>query len=872
MTDVELTPAQAAAIATAHEMVDAGIPVFVASRNSGAGPEFLYPKGWETTKPSHDWVNRWRPGMALCAVTGVVADVLDTDPRNGGAESRVDLTNAGVWPRVYGTVNTPGGGTHEWITRTRVAKASPAAGIDLQAGEDNGEGRGFVFAPPSVRRAKGGPHDGQDVEYTWDAEPDLAWLTDWTDEGDGTQEALAAIVRAGRARRTPVKTKRAGAAAEANDDDPFDVAGAMWEVASATRVIQGQLAAVEAARDGTVNSALGGAARLIGRFVGGGFLTEDEAATQLMDALKRGGVHSDAWNVANGRAWTAGTVIGAAIAKGQEEPWDVVVQEEEAFPEEARDEPGEKVARAPGAALPDLCITTTADMTYWLQSALGSGSLSGFFTRSGAVVHTPRINDLGYVPPRDDHDENGPTQIQAVTPGQLTAKIQYGHRCYKVIKEKEKDGGQEREVAALFPLEAAKRAVDAPEAMVMLRALAGVTHTPMVRRDGSILDMPGYDAASGYLFLPGLGVNVPAVSETPTQEEVAKAVNLLDEMVAGFPFVTKEDRVNYYGLLITPLLRMLAPPSYKAFFIGAHQPGSGKTLLADIVRILHGGILRSEMPGDEPEIKKMTTSLLATTSAPVVHIDNVTGVLRSATLAGLLTSSGELEDRELGKTGNVKFTNDRVWVFTGNNPSLGGDMVRRTITIMIDPNMANPERREFAIQDLPAWVEGNRNRLLHALMVIIRHWVASGKRPSVRAQSDSFATWEACLGGMLESAGVPGMFDQESGQRAATGGDDDGLASLLEHINAGHGSTPWTVSQLLTAEPDEFRADAREWLPSPILDKLQRSEAGGRKSLGRWLMNRLGRWVTTDEGVSLVLREAGKDRSKVALWKVETRS
>jgi hypothetical protein len=871
MTD--LTPEQAAGIATAHAMVDAGIPVFVASRNHGAGPEFLYPKGWETTKPSHAAVDRWRPGMAMCAVMGVVCDVLDTDPRNKGDESRVDLTNAGVWPRVYGTVLTPGGGTHEYITRTRVAKASPAPGIDLQAGDDKGEGRGFVFLPPTVRRAKGGPNDGQDVAYRWEAEPDLDWLTDWTDEGDGTQDALASLVRAGRARRTPVRTKAKGQAAERDDDDPFDTVYSAWDAESAQRVINGQLQAVEAAKDGTINGALGGAARLIGRFVGGGFLTEDDAAQALMDALARGGVHSDSWNAANGRNWTAATVIGAGLARGQEEPWEVMVTQEPEFQDGPGEEPEVAPARAPGTAAPDLCITSAAEMTYWLQAALGSGSLSGFFTRMGAVVHTPRINDLGYVPPRDEHEENGPAQIQAVTPGQLTAKIQYAHRCYKVVKDKEKDGGQEREVPALFPLEAAKRAVDAPEAMVMLRALAGVTHTPMVRRDGSILDMPGYDAASGYLFLPGPGVNVAQVPDAPTPEEVSSAVALLDEMVAGFPFVTKEDRANYYGLLITPLLRMLAPPSYKAFFIGAHQPGSGKTLLADIARILHGGILRSEMPGDETEIKKMTTSLLATTSAPVVHIDNVTGVLRSATLAGLLTSSGELQDRELGKTSNVTFTNDRLWVFTGNNPSLGGDMVRRTITIMIDPNMANPERREFAIQDLPAWVTTNRNRLLHALMVMIRNWVALGARPAVRAQSDSFATWEAALAGILEAAGVAGAFDQESGQRAAMGGDDDGLAALLEHIYSGFGDKPWTVSELLTAEPDEFRADAREWLPTVILEKLQRSEAGGRKSLGRWVMNRLGRWVTTDEGVSLVLREAGKtSRTKVALWRVEKRA
>lgn len=866
----ELTPAQEQGLAIARRMVEAGIPVFVASRNSSdRGPEFLYPKGWETTKPSLDWVNRWRPGMALCAVMGVVCDVLDTDPRNDGHVSRMDLMQAGVWPRVYGTVLTPGGGTHEYITRTRVAKASPSAGIDLQAGDDKGEGRGFVFLPPTERKAKGGSRSGQVVEYAWEAEPDLEWLTDWTDEGDGTQTALADLVRAGRARRTPVRSGVKGQAASTEDDDPFDTVYSAWYPEAAQRVINGQLQAVEAAREGTINGALGGAARLIGRFVGGGFLTEEDAAQALLDALARGGVHSDSWNVANGRNWTATTVIGAGLAKGQEEPWEVMTSQEAELPDVPRDEPGVVPARGPGAAVPDLCITSAADMTYWLQGALGSGSLSGFFSRMGQVVHTPRVNDLGYVPPRDDHDENGPAQIQAVSPGQLTAKIQYAHRCYKIVRDKESK--EEREVPALFPLEAAKRAVDAPEAMVMLRSLAGVTHTPMVRRDGSILDEPGYDATSGYLFLPGPGVNVPDVPAEPTAEEVARAVALLDEMVAGFPWETKEDKANYYGMLITPLLRMLAPPSYKAFFIGAHQPGSGKTLLADVARILHGGILRSEMPGDEPEIKKMTTSMLATTSAPVVHIDNVTGVLRSSTLAGLLTSSGELQDRELGKTSNVTFINDRVWVFTGNNPSLGGDLVRRTIMVMIDPNMANPERREFAIKDLPAWVARNRNRLLHALMVMIRHWVASGSRPAVRAQSDSFATWEACVAGILEVAGVPGAFDQESGVRAAQGGDDDGLAALLEHIHEGHMDRPWTVRELLTAEPDEFRADAREWLPTPILDKLQRSEAGGAKSLGRWLLNRLGRWVTTDEGVSLVLREAGKNRSKVAQWRVEVR-
>lgn len=869
---MELTEVQRQGLAIARAMVEAGIPVFVAHRNSGPGHEFLLPKAWQTTRPDVRAVERWRPGMALCAVTGVLADVIDTDPRNGGDVSRQEIIDAGMWPRVYGVTGTPGGGTHEYIHRTKVAKAVLAKGVDLQAGEDDGNGRGFVYLPPTERKAKGGPRDGQMVEYAWVEPLDVEYLADWTDEGDGTTEHLTFLVNNARARRTPVAGK-ARAASNVDDDDPFDTVWSAWTPESADRVIRGQLAAVEAARDGTVNSALGGAARLIGRFVAGGYLEREQAEAMLVEALARGGVHSDSWNVANNKNWTAATVIGAGMANGEREPWDVMITQESDVAAPARDEAGiqEPAPAQVGQRVPDLCITTAAEMTYWLQSALGSGSLSGFFLRMGQVVHTPRVDEAGYVPPRDEHDENGPAQIREVNPGQLTAKIQYAHRCYKLVKQKEKDGGQEFEVPALFPLEAARRAVDAPEAMVMLRTLAGVTHTPMVRADGSILDMPGYDAASGYLFLPGPGVRVPPVPAAPTTSEVESAVALLEEMVAGFPWEAKQDKANYFGMLLTPLLRMLAPPSYKAFFIGAHQPGSGKTLLADVARILHGGILRSEMPVDEAEIKKMTTSMLATTSAPVIHIDNVTGILRSSTLAGLLTAEGEIQDRELGSSRNLTFTNDRVWVFTGNNPSLGGDMVRRTITIMIDPNMANPESRSFAIQDLKAWAAANRNALLHALMVMIRYWVSQGARPAVRTQSDSFATWEAIVAGILGACGVEGEFDEQSGRRAAAGGDDDGLAALLDYIWTTRGEEKWTASQVLTAEPDEFRASAQEWLPTMILEKLARSEAGGRKSFGRWLMNRMGRWVTTDEGEALVIREAGKDRNKVSQWRIERR-
>lgn len=885
MTD--LSPEQTAAIQIAHDLIDMGVPIFSAPPHSSQ--EFARPDAWQTFKPNHIQVERWKPGWAMCMITGVVFDVLDVDPRNGGQAGWDELVAASAVPLEWGLAETPSAGSHFLINRTHLAKTSkvtPAGGVDLQAGEDNGEGRGYIYIAPTVRVSKFGPNEGQAVPYRWLAPP-----TRPTDRPDPALDNLVAQVTMTRGRRRPISsvgtkvgTKQLPSTRD-NDLDAFaDMASDAWTAESADRVIDGQLAAVTAAREGEINNALGGAARVLGRFVAGGYLTEDEATASLLEALETGGVHSDRWNVANGKTWTAATVIGAGLANGAQEPWEVesatsseqshsAMASNQGAPAESAGVTGDGGHLAPASrgSFPRLEVTSAADMAYWLQSVLGSGQLSGYFLRGGQVVHTPRVDDLGYVPAKAEEDENGPAQIQAVSAPQLAAKIQYAFSCYKTVDEKDDQGkktGQKREVPALFPLEAAKRATDAPEAMAMLRGLAGITHTPMVRADGSILAAPGYDPATRYLFIPGPGVDVARVPDAPTADDVDKAVGLLHTMLDAFPWETKDDFANYLGLLLTPMLRLVTPPSYKMFGIGAHQPGSGKTLLADVATILHGGVLRSEMPEDETEMRKQTTSILATTSAPIVHIDNVTGVLRSSTLAGLLTAGQPLQDRELGSSRMITTTNDRVWVVTGNNLSLGGDLVRRTIIITIDPNMANPETRSFAIADLKGWTLAHRNELLWALLVMIRAWVAAGRPLADRRQSDSFAKWEATVAGILAVCGVPGEFDQMSGKKAATGGDDDGLAAVLERIWETQENGDWTVAMVLEPASGEWAISDMDWLPSPVLDKISRSLAAGKKTMGYWLRNRIGRWVSGSDGHSYVIREAGK-RNGSALWCIE---
>jgi hypothetical protein len=533
---------------------------------------------------------------------------------------------------------------------------------------------------------------------------------------------------------------------------------------------------------------------------------------------------------------------------------------------------------------PALRIGSAARMAEWLRQEIGRGLLAGYFERRGDIIFTSALGEQGYTEPRDDRWHNGPATVSPLKGGGvLTAHAEFAYDCFKM--EKQGEGKPERKVQASFPDKAGKRVFDAPAHMLPnLRTLAGVTHTPIVRKDGTILDTPGYDDASGYLFLPEPGVTYRPVSPEPTPDEVQVALALIDYMLEGFVWETPSDRINYLGLLLTPLLRLLTPPPYKLFPITAHQPGSGKSLLAEVVKAIHGSVWRVGFPETEEEFKKWGLSVLIGTTAPVVVADNVSGVLAMAALDGMLTS-GVLADRLLSTNTTSEVPNDRVWVITGNNVSLGADLARRTVLVRINPDVPDPQNRTgFAIEDLKGWVASRRADLIHALLTLVASWNAQGQPMEVRKQSDGFARWESAVGGILAAAGVEGQFDAEETRPVASDADAD-WGSFLAFLHSKLGDEPWKVRDVAPRfgwsanTDDEFDDVARnapygvragEWdanhLPSDDLRNEALRGAGlGSRKLGKWLGNRNGRWA----GGFKVLRYG--ESEKVALWVVQKR-
>lgn len=254
MTDDTDQTAQALDIA--RDLIKSGVPIFLAPpcpdtcRRAGhegsagtGGSGFDLPAGWENATPMVEAIDAWRPGWAMAAVCGHGIDVLDVDPRNGGDVAATELRSGGVWPRTYGLAETPSGGTHELIRSLGVRKGTPYPGVDLQAGAPTGEGRGFVFIAPTVKRSK---VDGVARPYRWVTVPDLDSLAEWGSDDD-SGAVIATAIATVRAR--PAIPEGAVATVELSGSDAIRLK------AYADTAIARELAHLRAATPGSRNSA-----------------------------------------------------------------------------------------------------------------------------------------------------------------------------------------------------------------------------------------------------------------------------------------------------------------------------------------------------------------------------------------------------------------------------------------------------------------------------------------------------------------------------------------------------------------------------------------------------------------------------------------
>jgi hypothetical protein len=253
-----------------------------------------------------------------------------------------------------------------------------------------------------------------------------------------------------------------------------------------------------------------------------------------------------------------------------------------------------------------------------------------------------------------------------------------------------------------------------------LPVLMGITTTPTLRYDGTILDQPGYDQETGLIFEPSK-VQFPTAPVDPTQDDARAALGELKDVIKDFAFVTPADRaVALSGYLTAVHRRTLAAAPMHAF--SAPTPGNGKSLLVDTISIVAtGDIMPVIAPGSSEEEmeKRLATALMR--GADVISIDNVIRPLNGVFLNQIL-SQEQVSPRVLGSSKDLQLPTNTMICATGNNLTIAGDMVRRSLLCTIDAGEERPELRRFTGPPLVERVRAERPKLVMACLTILRAW------------------------------------------------------------------------------------------------------------------------------------------------------
>jgi hypothetical protein len=329
-----------------------------------------------------------------------------------------------------------------------------------------------------------------------------------------------------------------------------------------------------------------------------------------------------------------------------------------------------------------------------------------------------------------------------------------------------------------------------------LPQLDGVTSTPYLDADGSLVASDGYHPGSR-LVLRTDGLTLPPVSDKPTRVQVAKAARLLTEDWLGdFPFATDADRANLVAELLTLTGREMFPLA-PMFVHDASTSGSGKGLLLLTLSLIATGQPPEvmELPGDGDEQRKTVTSVLL--SGKLLVAWDELHVVAGRTLAAILTAE-VYSGRILGANKLATVRNKLVQVALGNNVEVRGDMKRRVLPSRLVPDTDHPEHRTgFRHPDLPQWVREHRGELLAAAFTLWRNWLARG-RPEADVTMGSFERWARTIGGVLQQAGIKG-FGTNTTEWLSYSEEDNGWPAHLRQLR-NRFSTGWfTVSDVADA-------------------------------------------------------------------------
>lgn len=333
-----------------------------------------------------------------------------------------------------------------------------------------------------------------------------------------------------------------------------------------------------------------------------------------------------------------------------------------------------------------------------------------------------------------------------------------------------------------------------------------IADAPLFAADGHLIVEPGFHRDSGVYYAPSPELAGLTIPEQPTPADVADAVGLIfDELLVDFPFRNPASRANALALMLLPFARLMIAGPSPNHHCTASTEGSGKGLLAAACcwAFLGREVDINVQKESEAEWRKALTSFFMS-GASHFFLDNMYNPVGwdesprdvdSGTLAAAWTGR-RWKDRILGGQEEARIKVSAVFMSSGNNVTFSRELTRRLVHIQLVAVSENPSLRTgFRHDELLVWAAENRAALTRACLVLVRNWVARGRKPG-RATMGSYESYAKTMSGILEAAGVSGFLENRPKPKAGRDRESLRWPQLVEAWHRERGTMATSTGQL----------------------------------------------------------------------------
>jgi hypothetical protein len=451
--------------------------------------------------------------------------------------------------------------------------------------------------------------------------------------------------------------------------------------------------------------------------------------------------------------------------------------------------------------------------------------LKGVYQRGGTLMRVHRIKAAEATDPWGVQRQLGAPIITLAEPGFLHCHLA------GVAAWVKHDGRAKRDVLVNPPKDVVRPLLDGP--WEVIAPLTGLLEAPAVLPDGRLLQGSGYDLETGLLLET---ITIPPI--VPSRAAAETALKLVLEVFKDFPYVAEVDR----SVAVSGVLSGFAAPvidATPAHGYSATVAGSGKTLQAEATGLIATGRLPAATPqasSREEDLKQLLSILLK--GDAMVLVDNITRPVESDALCAIITGAS-YEARLLGVSRMVRVPARTLWLLTGNNLTIVGDLVRRTLRAHIDPQCERPDARRFEI-NLHELIPRRRVELVHACLTILASYVHAG-RPKPLPPYGSFEAWSRLV---REPLVWLGMADPCASRERLEALDPERelLGTLMDAWARCFGDKPKTIKEVITEADTSTRPEGRdlkEAVANAVVERSGRATPG--QNLGFYLASKVDR-------------------------------